>query len=135
MGELIIHIDQASGAVLKVAQKFDHKDKKVFLEKQKKDVSFGIASMIDELKQQTVADLQAVEGKIKEWLHSHEEDCIVTLPPIGNLYRDDTKIVNAILKHRDTFHRFIPLPVELWEKKGQSVCSMVCGGVLTVCIH
>lgn len=135
MGELIIHIDQESGAVTKVEQKLDANDKDVLSEKQKMDVSFSMATAIGESERQTMAGLQAAERKISEWLCSYEENCIVTLPPVGNLYQSSPKIVNVILKHRDTFHRHIPLPVELWEKKGRSVCSIIIGGVLHVCYN
>lgn len=135
MGELIIHIDQESGAVVKVEQKLDAKVKKALLEKQDKDIPLGLANIIDATKQHIVAKCQTAERIISEWLCSKEEECVVTLDPIGNLYLDDPKTVNALLMHRDTFHRFIPLPVELWEIRNNTVCSMICGGALYVCYH
>ena len=135
MGELIIHIDQESGAVVKVEQKLYSKEKKALQEKQDKAMPVSLANIIDVVKQHIVAEFQATERKISEWLCSKEEECTMTLHPMGNLYLDDPQTVNAILKHRDTFDRFIPLPVELWEVRNNTVCSMICGGALYVCNH
>lgn len=105
MGELIIHIDQTSGKVLKVQQKLDSNQQESLLKDQ--------------------------QGCTKEEI----EKGIVTLSPMGNIYWDNSEEIIEIKKHRDTFDRIVSLPVELWEKKDNTVCTIVIGGVAHKCYH
>ena len=105
MGELIIHIDQESGAVLKVEQKLDDAQKEALLNDQK-----------------TFSREQIDQG-------------IVPLRPIGNLYHGSPSKRLRLKEHRDGFQRIMTLPVELWEKKGNTICSINCGGVIYRCYH
>jgi len=142
MGELIIHIDQETGAILRVEQKLDAKHKKVFSEKPEKEVSFNMLRLTDQMGYQRVEKLRErveklreLEQEISKWCRTDEPERIVTLEPIGNLFHDDPKVVRALLEHRDTFQRFVPLPVELWERRQNTVCSINCAGVIFECYH
>jgi hypothetical protein len=142
MGELIIHIDQETGAILRVEQKLDKKHRKVFLEKSEDEVSFNMLKLatkpgyerVEKLRRRA-EKLRVLEQEISEWCRTDEPERIVTLEPIGNLFHDDPKVVRALLEHRDTFKRFVPMLIELWEKPGKSVCSMSCSGVIFECYH
>lgn len=105
MGELIVHIDQKSGAVLKVQQKLDREQR------------------------------ETLHGKKCEFSQEQIERGVVDLPALGNLYHGSSEEVLELLKHRDTFQRFVQLPVELWEKDGNTVCTIVIGGVPYRCVH
>ena len=105
MGELIIHIDQKSGAVLRVEQKLDDAQKEALLSDQK-----------------TFSREQIDHG-------------IVTLRPRGNLYHGSPSKILRLKEHRDGFQRIVALPVELWEKEGNTICSINCGGVIYRCFH
>jgi hypothetical protein len=142
MGEVFIHIDQETGAILRVEQKLDAKHRKVFSEKTKGEVSFNMLRLADQMGYERVEKLRGraeklrvLEQEISEWCRTDEPERIVTLEPIGNLFHDDPKVVSALLEHRDTFQRFIPMLIELWEKPEESVCSINCSGVIFECYH
>ena len=80
MGEIIVRIDQKSGAVIKVEQKMDN-------------------------------------------------DRVITLDPSPNLFLGTPKEVAEIKAHRDSFDRIVQVPLELWEIKGRSICTIVIGGL------
>lgn len=124
MGELIIHIDQETGAVLKVRQKLDDKQKKV-LEKSPKEFI--------RLQKETGLITEEQEQEIQNRIEEQIESGVVTLPPLGNLYHGDPKVVRKLLEHRDTFQRIVNLPVELWQKKGNTICTIIVGGVPRKC--
>ena len=144
MGELIIRIDQETGAVLKVAQKLDSNVRKILKDKLSiepeyldKLISINIRKELERSDPDAARQLEATMSKIKEWLDQGEQcDSItVTLPPLGNLYNSKPFLVKELLEIRDRFERFVPLPLELWQKKGNTVCKMECGGVTHVCVH
>lgn len=142
MGELIIHIDQETGTVLRVEQKLDAKDKRIFSEKSRNEVSFNMLRLAEQVHYQRVEKLQKrvqrlrdIEKEISQWCCTKDPEYIVTLEPLGNLFHDDPEVVKAILEHRDTFQRFVSLPVELWEKRGNTVCTVDCAGVPYECYH
>jgi hypothetical protein len=144
MGELIIHIDQESGAVIKAAQILDSTVKEILETKIASNPTYLDdlipTIIIEELERSdpdAAAQWEADKLKINEWL-SIDGECIsltVTLPPLGNLFRSAPSLVEELLKIRDEFQRFIPLPVELWEKPGNTVCTINVGGVIHRCVH
>lgn len=105
MGELIIHIDQESGAVLKVLQKLDEAQKKTLSSDPKGYPADEITSGIIELQ------------------------------PAGSLYHQPPSKILDLKEHRDKFQRIVPFPVELWEIKGNTICTINLGGVIYQCVH
>ena len=142
MGELIIRIDQATGAVLQVEQKLNSNDKEVLSKKIGKEPLFNMLRMADQKDYQRVErlsekleKLREIEKVILHWCRSDERELVIPLVVLGNLYHSDPKVVRKLLEHRDTFKRFIPLPIELWERPGNTVCTMNCAGVIIECCH
>ncbi len=64
-----------------------------------------------------------------------EEGKVIDLEPAGDLYADNREKALELREWRDTFDRFIPLPLELWEKKGNTICTIIIGGRVYKCQH
>jgi hypothetical protein len=126
MGELIIHIDQATGSVLKVQQKLDDKQKEM------------LANSPDEfVEQQKETNLitEEQEQEIQSCIQEQIEGGVVTLPPLGNIDHGDDEEVGKLLKHRDRFEKIENFPLELWKLRGRTICSINVGGIIRKCYH
>jgi hypothetical protein len=140
MGELIIHIDQDSGAVTKVVQTF--KDKEAIMQnfdcgqyEEENEILLKISNVLKELDPERYKRNKLVYEEIKEWLKSNDELLSLKLPPLGDIYNDHPAIVRLLKAWRDRFDRIIPVPVELWEIADNTVCTVRVGGTIRRCIH
>jgi hypothetical protein len=139
MGELIIHIDQHSGAVLKVEQTLTKEDKEALLKKEEnKEETFILSKIkktLEDLYPERAKKNKEVDQKFVTWLESTDESFTVELPPLGDPYNDDPELVKWLKAHKYTFDRIVTLPVELWERKGNTICTVNIGGVARRCRH
>ena len=126
MGELIIHIDQATGEVLKVQQKLDDKQKEMLAKSPEEFV-----------KRQKETDLvtEEQEQEIQSCIQEQIKNGVVTLPPLGNIDQGDDEEVGKLLKHKDRFEEFVNFPVELWKLRSRTICSIKIHGVIHRCYH
>lgn len=57
------------------------------------------------------------------------------IPAVGNLFSEDPKKTYGYRKAQDEFEemperRLIKIPLELWEKKGNTICKIKIGGTV-----
>ncbi len=139
MGELIIHIDQESGAVVHVYQKLFYDDKIALRNKtedeEEKQLLKDILAELRESNPTAADENERVDEEIQQWLELKDDTITVELPIIGDLYNSSRRLVRLLKKFRDKFDRIVSVPVEIWEKSGNTVCSAKIGGSLRRCRH
>jgi|GEM_PF-6083070 len=55
-------------------------------------------------------------------------DEVIPIEPEGNIYTDNEDKILHIKELRDEHHRHFSVPLELWEKKGNTICCIMVGG-------
>ncbi len=64
-----------------------------------------------------------------------EGEKVIDLESAGDLFSDKREKALELREWRDTFNRHISVPLELWEIKGNTICSVRIGGRVYKCRH